>query len=237
MDKLYNANFDGYSYIEGYVNYANANLRKWNALCLADGELLGTDEPTILCLRRLPWEHEISQLTFKGYDSKQKLQLFADGLSWSGTSGISGGTGRNSTLKLRAQQYKINVPADLNIRKVRIAGYSNYTGTDIHIAELNGQTFGETDYVISATADTWSDITVPLNETVSGRQLTITFKGNSPTVRIYLIDDTETSGISETLSAPAPTKSDTRSYDLQGRLVSNPSRGLYIVNGRKVLIK
>ena len=41
-------------------------------------------------------------------------------------------------------------------------------------------------------------------------------------------------GIADAVNNP-PT--DDRYYDMQGRLVTHPTKGLYIVNGRKVLIK
>lgn len=54
--------------------------------------------------------------------------------------------------------------------------------------------------------------------------------------RIDLIfDDEETTGISTTLVNNE--KMDNNYYDLQGRKVANPTRGLYIVNGKKVVIK
>ena len=41
-------------------------------------------------------------------------------------------------------------------------------------------------------------------------------------------------GINETVVAAEGSKN---VYDLQGRLVSNPTKGLYIVNGKKMVIK
>ena len=229
-----NANFMGYSYVECYVNRSNADLRDWNAHCLEGGELIGVEDPTIVCLRRLPWEHEISARTFKGYDSKLKRQLFADGVTMSGTGGISGGTGNDRTLKLRAQQYTIGVPATIKAKAVRIYGYSNYTGTDISITELNGKKIATGTYVISAVADSRSDITIPLDTEVSGKDLTITFQGNAPTVRIYLVEDA-TAGISAVSGDARPTAG--RIFDLQGRQVAHPTRGLYIIDGRKTMIR
>ena len=180
--------YKGYAYVEAYVNGIYKDLRDWNAHCLEDGELMGAEEPTIVFERSKAWEHEISALTFKGYDTKKRVRLFADDITMSGTGGISGGTGRDRTLKLSDQKYTINVPATIKAKAVRIYGYSNYTGNDIYIAELNGKTYGTTDYVISAEADTRTDITIPLEEEVSGKALTITFKGNKPTIRIYLVE-------------------------------------------------
>lgn len=58
----------------------------------------------------------------------------------------------------------------------------------------------------------------------------------SPGARIDLIfDDEETTGISTTLVNNE--KIDNNYYDLMGRKVAQPTRGLYIVNGKKVIIK
>ena len=60
--------------------------------------------------------------------------------------------------------------------------------------------------------------------TVTGaRALTIVF------------EDSETTGISLTPN-PSP-NSEGSVYDLQGRKVTNPGRGLYIVNGKKIMVK
>ena len=47
----------------------------------------------------------------------------------------------------------------------------------------------------------------------------------------------ETTGISASLNDKAEMINDNAVYDLQGRRVSKPTRGLYIVNGKKVLVK
>ena len=60
---------------------------------------------------------------------------------------------------------------------------------------------------------------------VEARALTIVF------------DDEETTGISATLNDKGQMTNDKVVYDLQGRKVAQPTRGLYIVNGRKVVVK
>lgn len=229
------AKYKGYSYVEIYNDQANKKRREWNAHCTEKGTLEGTDDVERVCLRRLPWEHEISQLTFKGFDKKAGKQLYADGITMNATSTISGGTGENQTLKLRGQQYKISVPATIKAKKVRLYGYANYSN-DIYVSELNGQTFASTDYVITGAdkAKQWLDI--PLNEEVSGKDLTITLAGdNQPCLRIYLVEE-ETTGISSP-AAVTDAKASNVVYDLQGRIVKRPTRGLYIINGHKVVIK
>ena len=49
-------------------------------------------------------------------------------------------------------------------------------------------------------------------------------------------EDGETTGI-ETIEDTKQNTEDGVYYDLQGRRVENPTRGVYIVNGKKVVIK
>lgn len=59
---------------------------------------------------------------------------------------------------------------------------------------------------------------------------------SAPSARVALIfDDEETTGVSEVRSLKSEVKSEY--YDLMGRKVAHPTHGLYIVNGKKVLIK
>lgn len=238
--KLYSgpsAAYAGYAYVEVYVNNRKSSIKNWNALCTAEGTVQGITEPTIIAARRMGWEHEISALTFKGYDPTTKRQLFADGLSVDASGGITGGTGINGTLKLRAQKYTVHVPATINATKLRIYGYSNYSGSDIYISECNGKNYSSNDYVISAAANTWSDIIIPFDTPISGKSLTVTFTGNAPTVKMYLIDQSEEqdTGIQEMQAASG--RESNRYYNLNGRPASHPSRGVYILNAKKVVIR
>ncbi len=54
------------------------------------------------------------------------------------------------------------------------------------------------------------------------------------TARFFLLDDGETTAVSTPSRNPLTVN---QYYDLQGRRVAQPTRGLYIVNGKKVVIK
>jgi len=232
----------GYTYVEYYVNQTNKTLREWNAQCLEDGEVQGVGMPSAWGYVRPDGTQEISALTFKGYDSSKRQQLFANGLSIANASGgISGATGNDKTLKLRAQQYTINVPAGINATALRIVGYPNYgysrSGKDIWISECGGTTFTSSDYVLTAEDGVVSDITIPLTNAVSGGPLTVTFKDNSPTVKFFIVDSNLT-GISSVISDDrngAFQTDNTIYYNVLGQRVSNPDKGLYIIGGKKVL--
>ncbi len=53
---------------------------------------------------------------------------------------------------------------------------------------------------------------------------------------IILVWDEETDGISSLSTNPSPSR-EVIYYDLQGRRVAKPAKGLYIVNGKKVIVK
>ncbi len=58
----------------------------------------------------------------------------------------------------------------------------------------------------------------------------------APAARVAIIfDEEETTGVNEVSSLKAETRGEY--YDLMGRKVAQPTRGLYIVNGKKVVIK
>lgn len=52
----------------------------------------------------------------------------------------------------------------------------------------------------------------------------------------FIFEDSETTGINS-LAGEQSAKGNSAVYDLQGRKVANPSRGMYIINGRKIVIK
>ena len=229
--------YKGMAFVEAYVDGLYKEMRLWNAACLEEGEVQGVEQPTIVCLRRLPWEHEVSQLTYKGYDGKTRQQLYADDLALLNmTGGISGGTGEDQTIKLRGQQYTISVPATIKARSIRLYGYANYAN-DIRVTELCGQQFANGEYVIKGAGKQKQSLVIPLPREVSGGQITITLAGdNQPCLKFY-IQEEETSSISDARTQLSAAADAHRCYDLQGRPVAHPAQGLYIVDGRKVIIR
>ena len=176
--------YAGLSYVEIFQDQANKKSREWNANCVSGGEVMGVEEPTVLCLRRMPWEHEISTLTFKGFSATARQYLFADDLALLNMSG-SIASGQDQTIKLRSQQYTISVPDNMTVASLRIYGYANY-GNDVRVTELNGQKFSANEYVITG-AGGKQTLVIPLNEEVSGKNLTVTFAGdNQPCLKLYL---------------------------------------------------
>ncbi len=180
--------FAGLSYVEIFNDQANKMRREWNANCTDGGEVMGVEEPTSLCLRRMPGEHEISALTFKGYNGILRMQYFADNVTLANQTG-SIAPGQEQTLKLRAQKYTIAVPSDITVKSLRIYGYANY-GKDVFVTELNGEEFAQGTYTITGTGGKQTMV-IPLSQAVSGKNLTITLAGdNQPCLKIFLQEET-----------------------------------------------
>lgn len=234
-----NANYIGYSYVEMYVNAINADIKKWNDACTATGTVEGVDEATHIVAPRSNGEKEVSSLTYKGYDATNKVRTFTDGITMSATGGITGGTGYSATLKLRAgTQYTFTVPAGIKATALRIWGYSNYIGNDIYVSELNGTKYGSTDYVISAVADSRTDLTIPFGKNVEGTKFTLTFTGNAPTVKFYLVDTTVT-GISAVAVGAQNGQSNAHAsiYSLQGIRQAKCQKGVMLSEGQKYIVR
>ena len=66
---------------------------------------------------------------------------------------------------------------------------------------------------------------------MSARAFLALSSGSSAPLRMVFDDDTSIEAISQDAAEQEGI------YDLQGRKVNQPSRGLYIVNGKKVMIK
>ena len=71
--------------------------------------------------------------------------------------------------------------------------------------------------------------------TIGAHKAYLTYSGGGATTREFFLFDEETTGVN-TLNGERKTMNGDY-YDLQGRKVAQPAKGLYIVNGKKVVIK
>lgn len=71
--------------------------------------------------------------------------------------------------------------------------------------------------------------------TIDAHKTYLTYSGGGATAREYFLFDEETTGVN-TLNGERKTMNGDY-YDLQGRKVAQPAKGLYIVNGKKVVTK
>ena len=125
----------------------------------------------------------------------------------------------------------------MKVKSIRIFGYANYSN-DVRVTELNGQKFQNDEYVIKGAGKEKQTLVIPLNEIVSGKPLTITFTGdNQPCLKFYLQEENDQQGIND---IKANLNVDEKAvYDLTGRNVTGRcfGSGIYIVGGRKVILR
>ena len=213
---------NGYTHLENYLNSLVYNIttkQLEGGTQMGDIMTLGEDNVEAL--------YELQQTTSNGD------WTFSNGFSISTSKGYA--NGNNLGIKYsRNEKYTINIPDGITIGKVAVAGYSNVDGETAYLGELNGQTFGATEYVFpSRSSNTEATHTITLN-TPATKKITFTPKGQQVVWRISLYT-LSTSGIQQATSfiidnTPV-------FYDLQGRKLSRkPSKGIYIVNGRKVVV-
>lgn len=143
----------------------------------------------------------------------------------------------------RDQQHTITLPGGAIIRWVKFEGRGRYTTssyTEANLVELNGTEYPTGTYSLrkpeSSTDTETSTISVVLGENGAKNNLTMTWKGNNPTMRVMLYT-TENSGVAD-VAIDTDDMYDDGWYTLQGiRLEAPTAPGLYIHKGKKVIIR
>ena len=141
-------------------------------------------------------------------------------------------TGNEDGVKYSANtQYTINIPAGLFVKEAKFEGYDNYAGMDAYIFEVNGQEYGETDYVFPmkiGSSYVKTAQTVSVNN-ASG-PMTFTPKGKQVVWAITLtaVKATEVGAVNDVQSR----KSDAV-YNIAGQRVNSSYNGFVIKNGKK----
>ena len=213
----------GYTNLEIYLNSLVEDITNQQN---ADGELQGrvvnVGEETVT-------EYEISGQTSNGD------WTFAGGLKINQTG--SPATGNNGTIKYSGnKKYTVTLPENVPIDEVTIYGYCNSDGHESYLAELAGKTYSSTDYVFPARNAAVSSVThtIKPDQPVSGQMTFTTGSSNQSCLKLTL-HIAETTGIKEMLHIN--TFDNDAFYNLQGARVTNPTKGIYIQNGRKIIIK
>ena len=141
-------------------------------------------------------------------------------------------TGKEDGVKYSANtQYTINIPSGLFVKEAKFAGYDNYADGDSYIFEVNGQEYGETDYVFpmkNGSTYVKAEQTVSVNN-ASGT-MTFTPKGKQVVWAITLtaVKATEVGAVNDVQSR----KSDAV-YNIAGQRVNSSYNGFVIKNGKK----
>ncbi len=217
-------NDEGYSNVEVYLNSLVADITEDQN---ADGEQLGQ---IMKAGESMDSEFEISGQT--SYDNWS----FSGGFKMNQTG--TPATGSFATIKYSAnKQYKLTLPEGLQFSSVDFFGYANADGGSCYLSEVNGTAYTEADYAFPARNASPSSTTHTINfaQPISGT-LTFTAKGSQTCLKLTLHVD-QTQGITATPNDRARLTGSQYVYDLQGRRVEAPRKGLYIINGNKVVVR
>ena len=110
-------------------------------------------------------------------------------------------------------------------------GTSSLNGT---LTEINGNANGNI-YVLNTGSKGAGFYKLAENGTVPANKAYLVYDGAAGARDYFLFD--ETTSISEELRVKSEEIATAPVYDLQGRRVNTPTKGVYIVNGRKVVVK
>ena len=133
----------------------------------------------------------------------------------------------------RKTDYTINLPADVTITSVEVSGYTNVDSGDLAYVSKLGTNEFNTD---SGTFPLRTDKTIETHKyvlsTPASGSIVIRFDNNQATAVIKLISLT-----TSIHSVSSDIKKNDIFYNLQGVRVDKPTKGLYIQNGKKIIIK
>ena len=130
------------------------------------------------------------------------------------------------------------------------ADVENPTFNGVTVQNIEGSTDGEGDYKFAAqiynkSLDTDGTIAYLATDGsikkltsggIKGLRAYFIVPASGVAARIHFIEENETTGI-ESIDNGQLIMDNGAAYDLQGRKVQNPKRGMYIINGKKVVIK
>ena len=126
--------------------------------------------------------------------------------------------------------YTIHLPEGISISSIDFQGFANDDNADGYLAELNGKTFGATDYVFpSRTGGKAVSYNIEFENSVSG------------SISMKFVKQV---GMRITLNVAAPTgivpisidiDQNAKSFNLRGQLVGKNNKGVIIRKGKKVI--
>lgn len=152
--------------------------------------------------------------------------------------------GGSTTIKYSAgTQYTISgIPSGKGVYSITFKGYGNNDDKDSYLQEVNGQQYGDSQYVFvkrknssidTANPTTYSSHTITFDQLVKGSLTFTPAQAQACFIITMEVGKITSTGIDDSTLSRQPTA--TTCYDLQGRRVSKPGKGLYIVNGKKIL--
>lgn len=145
-------------------------------------------------------------------------------------------TGSANTVKYSAGVvYTVHLPDSMKIDKVRFYGYDNYD-TDAYISSFNGVNYGATDYVFPA-KDSNGNATFASHTLEAATPIENSFTFSVGAKQCCLMITLYQKKHATNIMLPVSKTGDGNIYNLQGIRQSNPIKGLYISNGKKIIIK
>ena len=133
----------------------------------------------------------------------------------------------------RNTDYTINLPQDVTITSVEVTGYTNVdTGDLAYVSKLGANEFNTENGTFPLRTDKTTESHTYTLATPATGSMAIRFGNNQATATIKLIGGT--TGIH---AIGSDAKKDNNFYTLQGVRVDKPTKGIYIQNGKKIIIK
>lgn len=148
------------------------------------------------------------------------------------TAGKNYSTGKEDGIKYSANaQYTVNIPTGLVVKEVVFKGYDNYADVDAYVAEVDGQAFGETDYVFPQKNGSNYILTEQKIPTDAWGTMTFTPKGKQVVWAITLNCTKATDA--KNVKAEQK-KKNSNIYNITGQQVSKQHKGIIIKDGKKI---
>ena len=215
---------DGYSNLENYLNSLVADITEAQNAggTPLENAISDSEETAITSLEIVP-ETANGDWTFSNGCSM--TMSTAKDYSTSSSCGIKSIKYSNNVT------YTIHLPEGISISSIDFQGFANDDNSDGYLAELNGKTFGSTDYVFpSRTGGEAVSYNIELENSVSG-SISMKFV-KQVGMRITLHTATNIDGINSIMSNE---ETNVPVYDLTGRRRSKNAKGIVIIGNKKVL--
>jgi len=236
-------NNEGFTMLEVYMNSLVANIMTDGIEGgVPMGSTIGNSNPNTSTVT-------LSQSTYVGEAGAGSPWNFDNGYSITNTNSKAYATGSELGVKYSTGvKFTVNLPSKITVDTVNFIGYDNYAGTDSYLSELNGTTYGTTDYIFTQKDGGGKYVIcnrkIPLVNPATGA-FTFTFGGNQVVMKILLAVRT-TTATEKIFNSPLDPNGLTNVFTLDGRKIKSNiirmnatqglTNGLYIIDRQKRMI-
>lgn len=191
--------------------------------------------------------YTLSAATYSN-SSEAQTWNFNNGCSITNTASKGYASAKSNTVKYsKGTKYTINLPANVSITSVNVAGYANEDNNTCYLGELNGTQYDATSYVFpSRTIDTTTGTNFDIKlASPATSTLTFTAKG-AQAAWVITLKGTQTATGIQGIVADSPMGTAKNIYDLSGRIVKanatdndmkSLDKGIYIHNNKKFVVR